>query len=51
MGERSKGEVFIVKEGGLCMFQVLLGDPRIFFSGVTFPSDQEHAGGWRAVVA
>ena len=41
---------FIVEEGGLCMFQVPLRDPRIFFGGVTFPLDQEHAGGQGAMV-
>ena len=41
---------FIVEKGRLCIFQVPLGDPRIFFGGVTFPSDQEHVGGQGAMV-
>ena len=41
---------FIVEEGRLCMFQVPLGDPRIFFGGVTFSLNQEHVGGRRAAV-
>ena len=35
---------FIVIEGKLCMFQVPLRYPRVFFSRISFPLDQEHAG-------
>jgi len=34
---------FIVYEGGLGIFEVPLRDPRVFFSRVSFPSDQEEA--------
>ena len=34
-------KLFIRSEGGLCMFQVPLGDPRVFFGRVSLPLDQE----------
>ena len=37
-------KLFIRGEGGLGMFQIPLRDPRIFFSGVSLPSDQEGTG-------
>jgi len=33
----------IVCKGGLGIFEIPLRDPRIFFGGVSFPSDQEEA--------
>ena len=50
-GEGQRVELFIVIEGGLCMFQVLLRYPRVFFSKISFPLDQEHMGHWSATVA
>ena len=44
-------KLFIRREGGLCMFQVPLRDPGIFFGGVSLPSDQEGAGGRSSAVA
>ena len=44
-------EVFIRGEGGLCMFQVPLRDPGVFFSGVSLPSDQEGTGCRSSAVA
>ena len=37
-------KLFIRGQGGLCMFQVPLRNPGIFFGGVSFPSDQERTG-------
>ena len=34
-------KLFIRREGGLGMFQIPLRNPRVFFGGVSFPSDQE----------
>ena len=34
-------KLFIRSEGGLGMFQIPLGDPRVFFGRVSLPSDQE----------
>ena len=42
--EDGRVKLFIRREGGLCMFQVPLRDPGIFFGGVSLPSDQEGAG-------
>ena len=42
---------FIRGEGGLCMFQVPLRDPGIFFGGISLPSDQEGTGGRSSAVA
>ena len=44
-------KLFISSEGGLCMFQVPLRDPGIFFGGVPLPSDQEGTGGRSSAVA
>ena len=44
-------EFLIVFQGRLCMFQLLLGYPGVFFSQVPFPSDQEHVGRWEAMMA
>ena len=44
-------ELFIRGEGGLCMFQVPLRDPGVFFGGVSLPSDQEGAGCRSSAVA
>ena len=44
-------ELFIRGKGGLCMFQVPLRDPGIFFGGVSLPSDQEGTGCWGSAVA
>ena len=44
-------KLFIRGEGGLCMFQVPLRDPGVFFGGVSFPSDQEGTGGRSSAVA
>ena len=33
------------------MFQIPLRDPRVFFSQVSFPSDQEGTGRWGSAVA
>ena len=52
LGEKDGGmELLIQGEGGLGMFHVPLRDPGVFFSGVSFPSDQEGAGGRRSAVA
>ena len=37
-------KLFIRGKGGLCIFQVPLRDPGIFFGGISLPSDQEGAG-------
>ena len=42
--EGQRMELFIVVKGRLCMFQVLLRYPRVFFGRISFPLDQEHAG-------
>ena len=42
--EGQRVEFFIVIEGGLCIFQVLLRHPRVFFGKISLPLDQEHAG-------
>ena len=42
---------FIRGKGGLCMFQVPLRDPGIFFGGVSLPSDQEGADRRSSAVA
>ena len=44
-------KLFIRSEGGLGMFQIPLRDPRVFFGRVSFPSDQEGAGGRGSAVA
>ena len=44
-------KLFIRGEGGLCMFQVPLRDPGIFFGRVSLPSDQEGTGGRGSTVA
>ena len=44
-------KLFIRGEGGLCMFQVPLGGPRVFFGRVSLPSDQEGTGCWSSAVA
>ena len=31
----------IVRKGGLGIFEIPFRDPRVFFGGVSFPSDQE----------
>jgi len=36
-------EFLIVRKGGLGIFENPLRDPRVFFGGVSFPSDQEEA--------
>ena len=43
-------ELFIHSESGLGMFQVLLRDPRVFFSRIPLPSDQEGMEGWGSTV-
>ena len=44
-------KLLIRGESGLGIFQVPFRDPRVFFSGVPFSSDQKGAGGWRSAVA
>ena len=44
-------KLFIGSKGGLGMFQVPLRDPQIFFGRISFPSDQERAGGRGSAVA
>ena len=41
-GEDGRVEFLIVLQGGLGMFQLPLGYPRVFFSQIPFPSDQVH---------
>ena len=50
--EREDGGIkfLIVFQGGLCMFQLLLGYPGVFFGQVSFPLDQEHVCRWRTMV-
>jgi len=36
-------EFLIVRKGRLGIFEISLRDPRIFFGGVSLPSDQEEA--------
>ena len=50
-GEDGGVKLFIRSEGGLGMFQILLRDPGIFFSGVSLPSDQEGTGSWGSAMA
>ena len=49
--EGQRVEYFIVIKDGLCMFQVLLRHPRVFFSRIFLSSDQEHVGHWSSTVA
>jgi len=44
-------EFLIVCKGGLSIFEILLRDPRVFFGGVSLPSDQEEAVSWGSAVA
>jgi len=44
-------EFFIVCKGGLGIFEIQLRNPRVFFGGVSFPSDQEEAVGQGSAVA
>ena len=44
-------EFLIIRKGGLGIFVILLRDPRIFFGGVSLPSDQEEVVGWSSTVA
>ena len=44
-------KLLIRGESGLGIFQVPFRDPGVFFSRVSFPSDQEGAGGRRSAVA
>jgi hypothetical protein len=50
MGKDGGVEFLIRGESGLGMFQVLLRNPGVFFSQISFPSDQEEAGGWSSTV-
>ena len=50
-GECGRVQVLIRHQGGLGMFQVPFRDPGVFFGRVSFPSDQEGAGGQRSAVA
>ena len=49
--EDGRVKLFIRGKGRLCMFQVPLRDPGIFFSGVSLPSDQEGMGSRGSAVA
>ena len=49
-GGKARVEFLIVCKGGLGIFEVPLRDPRIFFGGVSFPSDQEEVVGQSSVV-
>ena len=42
--------LFIIVQSRLCIFEILFWDPRVFLSGVFFPSDQEGPLGWSASV-
>ena len=44
-------KLFIRGKGGLCIFQVPLRDPGVFFGGISLPSDQEGAGRRGSAVA
>jgi len=44
-------EFLVACEGGLGIFEIPLRDPRIFFGGVSLPSDQEELVGQSSVVA
>ena len=45
LGAEDGGVKFLIRrEGGLCMFQVPLRDPGVFFGRVSFASDQEGTG-------
>ena len=44
-------KLFVRGEGGLGMFQIPLRDPRVFFGGVSFPSDQERTSCRSSAVA
>ena len=43
--------LFIVIQSGLCIFEILLWDSRVFFGQVSFPSDQEGLSEWGVSVA
>ena len=43
-------KLFVRGEGSLGMFQVPLRDPRVFFSRIPLPSDQEGTGKWSSMV-
>ena len=49
--EDGEVEFLIVLQGRLRMFQLLLGYPGVFFSQVSFPSDQKHVCRWETMVA
>ena len=52
LGKEGGGVQLLIRgKGGLCMFQILLGDPRVFFGRVFLPSDQEGTGGQGSAVA
>ena len=52
LGKEDGGMQLLIRgESRLCMFQIPLGDPRIFFGRVSLPSDQEGTGGWGSAVA
>ena len=52
LGTEDGGVKLLIRgEGRLGMFQIQLRDPRVFFSGVSLPSDQEGAGSRSSAVA
>ena len=44
-------EFLIVIESRLCMFQLSLGNPEVFFGQIPFPSDQIHVCHQNVMVA
>ena len=44
-------EFLILHKGGLGIFEIPFRDQRVFFGGVSLPSDQEEAVGWGSAVA
>ena len=40
-GKDGRVLLFIIIQIELCIFEILFWDPRVFFSQVSFPSDQE----------
>ena len=52
LGAEDGGVKLLIRgKGGLCIFQVPLRDPGIFFGGISLPSDQEGAGRRGSAVA
>ena len=46
LGRKDGGvSLLIVVQSGLCIFEILLWNPGVFFGRISFPSDQEGPSG------